>query len=112
MAPTAMTNSTGFPTLARPVILWGLAGAASGAGLGAWLRGVDRIVLGAVAGLTVGALCGTVDSWLSQALAWAVRQTPNRVLAGIGGAVIATATTVGMTLLILGAVGWVGSCWG
>lgn len=99
-------------SVARQVVLWGIAGAAYGAGLAAWLQGFDRVFLGASVGLIVGSLCGTIASLLNQATAWAVRQTPNRVMAGIAGAVISTGITVGMTLLILGAVGWVGSCWG
>jgi len=97
---------------ARQVVLWGIAGAAYGAGLGAWLQGVDRVFLGASVGLIVGSLCGTVDSLLNRAIAWIVRQTPNRALAGIAGAVISTGIALGMTFLILGAVGWVGRCWG
>jgi ABC-type dipeptide/oligopeptide/nickel transport system permease subunit len=98
--------------MARQVVLWGIAGAAYGAALAAWLQGVDRIVLGVAVGLIVGSLCGTVDSLLNRAIAWIVRQTPNRVMVGIAGAVISTGITLGMTFLILGAVGWVGSCWG
>lgn len=94
------------------VIFWGLAGAVYGMGIGAWLQGVDRIALGAAVGLLVGSLCGTIDTFFNRAIAWAVRHTHNRVMAGMAGAVVGTGISVGMTLLILGAVGWVGSCWG
>lgn len=99
-------------SVVRQVILWGLAGSAYGAGLGAWLQGLDRVLLGAAVGLAVGSLCGTIDTLFNGAIAWTVRQTHNRVVAGTAGAIIGTGLTVAMTLLILGAVGWVGSCWG
>jgi hypothetical protein len=98
--------------VARRLILWGLAGSVYGAGLGAWLQGMDRIALGAVVGLLVGTLCGTIDTLFHRAIAWTVRQSHNRVMAGMAGAVVGTGITVGMTLLILGAVGWIGNCWG
>jgi ABC-type dipeptide/oligopeptide/nickel transport system permease subunit len=108
-----MNSSTGKkPLAAGQVILWRIAGATYGAGLGAWLQGVDRLFLGALVGLIVGSLCETIDTLLNRAMTWAISHMPNRVMAGIAGAVIATGSTVGMTLLILGAVGWVGSCWG
>lgn len=108
-----MNSSTGMkPLAATQLILWGVAGAAYGAGLGVWLQGVDRVLLGALVGMIVGSICGAIDPLLNQAMAWGVRQTSNRVMAGVAGAVVATGITVGMTLLILGAVGWVGSCWG
>jgi ABC-type dipeptide/oligopeptide/nickel transport system permease subunit len=108
-----MNSSTGKkPLVVRQVIFWGVAGAAYGAGLGVWLQGVDRVFLGALVGLIVGSLSGTIDTLLNQSMTWAVRRMPNRVMAGVAGAVIATGITVVMTLLILGAVGWVGSCWG
>lgn len=96
----------------RQIILWGLAGVVYGAGLAAWLQGVDRLALGAAVGLAIGSFCGTIEMLFNRAIAWAVRQSRNRVIAGMVGAVVGTGITVGMALLILGAVGWVGSCWG
>lgn len=98
--------------VARRVVGWSVAGAAYGAGLGAWLQGAERIVLGAAVGLIVGAFCGMADASLNRSIAWAIRRTPNRALAGAAGAAIGTAVSAGLALLILGAVGWVGSCWG
>jgi len=112
-SPNRFTSATGKkPLVGRQVILWSIAGSVYGAGLGAWLQGVDRVFLGAAVGLIVGSLCGTIDFLLNWAIAWAVRHTASRLIAGIAGAVIGTGITVGMTMLILGAVGWVGSCWG
>lgn len=96
----------------RRMILWGLAGSAYGVGLGAWLQGLDRLALGAVVGLVVGSLCGIIDTLFHRAIAWAAQATHNRLMAGIAGAIIGTGIGGGMTFLILGAVGWVGSCWG
>jgi hypothetical protein len=98
--------------LVRQVVLWGLAGSVYGAGLGAWLQGMDRVVFGAVVGLGVGLPCGLVDTLFNRAIAWAVRHTSSRMSAGIAGAMIATGISGAMTLLILGSVGWVGGCWG
>lgn len=98
--------------VSRRLILWGLGGSVYGAVLGAWLQGVDRIALGTVVGLLGGSLCGIIDTLFHRAIAWTVRQTHSRVMAGMAGAVVGSGITLGMTLLILGAVGWVGSCWG